>query len=72
MNADHADALRDYCRHVHHVNAVNATMVGIDCDGFDVRADDQLLRFDFDATLSNPGQVRNRLVALAHAARGEL
>lgn len=71
MNADHAAALRDYCRHVHGVEALDVAMAGIDCDGFDVRADGALLRFDFDATLSNPGEVRNALVALAQAARGD-
>jgi putative heme iron utilization protein len=69
MNADHADALRAYCRHVHGVDTVEATMVGIDCDGFDVRADERLLRFEFGAPLSSAGQVRNALVAMADAAR---
>jgi putative heme iron utilization protein len=69
MNADHADALRDYCRHSHGVEVLDVAMVGIDCDGFDVRADGTLLRFSFDAPVSNPGQVRNALVAMANAAR---
>jgi heme iron utilization protein len=69
MNADHADSLHDYCRHVHGVNAADVAMLGIDCDGFDVRADSQLLRFGFDAPVSNPGQVRAALIALAQAAR---
>jgi heme iron utilization protein len=70
MNTDHADALRSYCRHVHRVDAREVAMAGIDCDGFDVRADGNLLRFEFDVPLSGPGQVRNALVALAHQARG--
>jgi putative heme iron utilization protein len=69
MNADHGDALRDYCRHVHAVDAPDAEMVGIDCDGFDVSAGGNLLRFDFDAPLTNAGEVRNALVALAQQAR---
>ncbi len=39
MNADHAHDLRDYCRHYHGKTAHLAQMIGIDCDGFDVRAD---------------------------------
>jgi putative heme iron utilization protein len=69
MNADHANALRDYCRHVHGIDAQDATMVGIDCDGFDVRADGGLLRFEFDTALSNAAQVRNALIVLAQQAR---
>jgi len=69
MNADHADALQDYCRHVHGVDAQDAAMVGIDCDGFDVRAGGALLRFEFDAPVSNAAQVRNALVTLAQQAR---
>src|SRR6187455_2488825 len=47
MNADHAAALRDYCRHAGRQEPASISMVGIDCDGFDVRADAELLRFDF-------------------------
>ena len=45
------------------------SMTGIDCDGFDVRADGALLRFDFEAPLTAPDQVRSALVALVHRAR---
>jgi heme iron utilization protein len=69
MNADHAPALLDYCRHVHGVRAESARMTGIDCDGFDVRADDSLLRFDFDDEIEDAASARERLVALARAAR---
>jgi hypothetical protein len=69
MNADHAEAMRDYCRHVHALEALDVTMVGIDCDGFDLRADARLLRFDFAAAVSSPGEVRSALVALAQQAR---
>ncbi len=69
MNADHRAALRDYCRHVHDVAADEPEMVGIDSDGFDVRAGDRLLRFDFDMPVDSPGQVRNALVELAKRCR---
>lgn len=39
MNADHAHTLREYCRHYHGRTVQEARMAGIDCDGFDLRAD---------------------------------
>jgi putative heme iron utilization protein len=69
MNADHAHNLRDYCRHAHAVQADDAVMVGIDCDGFDVRAGERLLRFDFDAIVADAVQARAALVALAQECR---
>ena len=69
MNADHADSLRAYCRHAHRVEALDAVMVGIDPDGFDVRADDRLLRFEFAAPVADAAAARAELVRLAQAAR---
>ncbi len=69
MNADHADSLRAYCRHVHGIEAARAEMVGIDCDGFDVRADGRLLRFGFDTPVTDADAARQALVALSRAAR---
>lgn len=70
MNNDHHDSLVAYCRHVHGVQAQSVQMVGIDCDGFDVRANDTLLRFDFENEIASAGDARAALVALAQAARG--
>ena len=69
MNADHAHNLRDYCRHVHGVETESAQMIGIDCDGFDVRADREILRFDFEPEIHDSGAAREQLVALARAAK---
>ena len=65
MNADHADMLSLCCRQVHGVEADAAEMIGIDPDGFDVRAEDRLLRFTFDAAVTNAGEARTALVGLA-------
>ena len=70
MNNDHRDNLVDYCRHVHGVETATAEMVGIDCDGFDVRANNQLYRFDFESETATAGAARAALVALTKAARG--
>jgi heme iron utilization protein len=69
MNADHTVALTDYCRHHHGVTPVAVEMTGIDCDGFDVRADGRLLRFEFPDVVTNAGKAREALVAMARAAR---
>ena len=47
MNADHRDALREYCRATHAIDPQEVEMIGVDCDGFDVRADGSLLRLPF-------------------------
>jgi putative heme iron utilization protein len=69
MNADHAHNLRDYCRHVHDRAVESAQMIGIDCDGFDVLADGEILRFDFDGEVKDAGAARAELVNLAKASR---
>ncbi len=69
MNTDHAAALIDYCRHDHHLTASEVTMVGIDCDGFDVRADGRLLRIAFSEPVTNAGKARAALAAMARRAR---
>ncbi len=69
MNADHAHNLRDYCRHFHGRVAVEARMAGIDCDGFDVRADGELVRFDFELPATDAAAARAALVAMARQAR---
>lgn len=69
MNSDHGENLRAYCRHVHGVETSKAEMVAIDPDGFDVRVDQNLLRFDFDTPVSDAQGARQALVALAKAAR---
>lgn len=69
MNVDHAENLRAYCRHVHGVETEQATMIGIDPDGFDVRAGERILRFDFAQPVQDALQARQALVALAQTAR---
>ncbi len=69
MNNDHAQALRDYCRHYHGLNAHKAMMAGIDCDGFDVLADGNFLRFDFTDTVLDAIMARQALVAMSQESR---
>jgi putative heme iron utilization protein len=69
MNTDHQDSLLQYCAHVHGVSVAKAEMVGIDSDGFDVRADDVLLRFDFEQPIHDAQSARAALVALSKQCR---
>jgi putative heme iron utilization protein len=68
MNSDHQEALRDCCRHFHGHEAESAEMVGMDCDGFDVRADEKVLRFEFAETVLDAQQARKALVDKARQA----
>ena len=69
MNVEHAHNLLDYCRHVHGNAPESAEMIGIDCDGFDVRADGENLRIEFGIEVKDAGEARTELVKLAHASR---
>jgi len=69
MNADHQEALRNYCQHFHQCEVLEVTMLGIDIDGFDVRADDSVFRFDFEEAVTNAQQARSVLVEMAISAK---
>lgn len=69
MNSDHQDTMRNYCRHFHNRTALDVEMLGIDIDGFDVRADDQMLRFDFAQQVTDAQRARTVLVEMARVAK---
>jgi putative heme iron utilization protein len=69
MNAEHAHNLVDYCRHARGKAPVSAEMIGIDCDGFNVRADGEILRIEFAGEVKDAGEARSELVKLAQASR---
>jgi putative heme iron utilization protein len=69
MNKDHVRTLLEYCRHVHHTTPASATMIGIDCDGFDLLADREVLRIEFPREVRNASEARSELVKLAQASR---
>jgi hypothetical protein len=71
MNADHGPNLVAYCRHIHGVDVEAAEMIGIDPDGFDVRAAGRLLRFDFPTMVTDAHLARASLVELAKVSRAE-
>jgi putative heme iron utilization protein len=74
MNADHQDNLIAYCKYFHGIATSDVTMLGIDCDGFDVSAKNstgqwQIMRFKFDSPISDANTARKALVAMAQASR---
>lgn len=69
MNIDHLDTMRQYCLHLHQREVLDVAMLGIDCDGFDLRADGDVVRIDFPEPVHDAQQARTALVALARAAR---
>jgi putative heme iron utilization protein len=69
MNADHRDSMQCYCSHFHRLDAEEVEMLGIDCDGFDVRADGAVLRFDFSEPVLDAQQARKALVEMSRVAK---
>ncbi len=69
MNNDHRHNLIDYSlyKYAKHVSAIE--MIGIDCDGFDVMANDEILRFYFPSTIHDAAQARAALVDFAQRSR---
>ena len=41
-----------------------AEIIGIDCDGFDVRVGADILRFDFEAPVADAAEARARIESL--------
>lgn len=72
MNQDHIHSLKAYCQYFHQVQTESVEMLGIDSLGFDVRAlqdeTEQILRFNFDAPISNAQQARAALVGMSQLA----
>lgn len=74
MNADHMDSLIAYCRHFHGFDAKHVEMIGIDCDGSDVKSENsagnpQILRFQFESPISDAATARTALVAMSKMVR---
>ena len=67
MNEDHQKALRHYCQVLKGVDVQAVAMTGIDAEGFDLLADGQKLRMDFDSPISTVEEARATLAKLARA-----
>lgn len=69
MNEDHVGTMQEYCRASRLREATAVSMVSIDADGFDLRADDTLQRFDFPELAPDADAARRLLVQLAQSGR---
>lgn len=69
MNADHADAIKLYATKLLGEADGPWRMTGIDPDGLDLTAGDRTARLAFDERVTEAGQMRKVLVALAQKAR---
>ena len=65
MNADQKESMRRCCQHFHQHEATDVEILGIDSDGFDVSANDRVLRFDFPEPVLDAQQA---LVAISRLA----
>lgn len=65
INRDHAQLLRDCCRLQHQRMTADTQMAGIDCDGFDVRVNGEILRFDFAGCVRGAAQAHAALTVMA-------
>lgn len=73
MNADHVDSMLLYCKHFYGIAPCCVSLIGVDCDGFDVEAviadDIKMLRFTFEAPIFDANSARKAFVALSKVAR---
>ena len=68
MNEDHLNALIHYC-HLLGMTQITekdtVVMTGIDQDGFDIKVNEENIRFPIDTIIKTLGDVRKVLVSLA-------
>ena len=69
MNDGHVGTMRGFCRRRLSREVTDVSMVTIDGDGFDLRADDALLRFDFPELAVDADAARRLLVQFALSDR---
>ena len=69
MNQDHAKAIAHYVTLAGLPTHEAARLVGLDSEGFHLRIGDGIYWLPFEGSCNNPIQVREALVALAHAAQ---
>jgi len=69
MNADHADAIALYAKHLLGRGGEGWQMTGIDPEGLDLRRHGRLARLGFETPLARAGDARSVLADLARQAR---
>jgi putative heme iron utilization protein len=69
MNADHADAVALFARHLAGMEGEGWEMTGIDPEGCDLRLGGAVARVEFDAPIDRPDAARRALVEMTGKAR---
>lgn len=72
MNDDHLDAIANYARHFANAEGGGWIMTGIDVEGFDLAAGDEIRRVFFPSPLKGSQDMRMALVDMAKEARAAL
>ncbi|OQW70747.1 MAG: pyridoxamine 5'-phosphate oxidase [Proteobacteria bacterium ST_bin12] len=70
MNADHMYSMMAYCQHFYNVKPQSVELIGVDIDGFDIRAiidkgTTNTLRFNFETPISDAQSARAAFVAMS-------
>jgi hypothetical protein len=71
MNEDHREAMSLYATKLLGAEAADWRCTGCDPEGFDMQADATILRLEFPARVTGPGELRKILVRLAEEARAK-
>ena len=69
MNDDHVDTMRAYCSRRLGSAPATVKMLCVDADGFDLRADDALLRFEFPEPVTDADGARQQFIRMARECR---
>lgn len=65
LNQTLAGRLPEICRRHRNIETAEATVLGVDCDGFDLRANGRILRFDFDQPLLDAAAAEQAIASMA-------
>ncbi len=67
VHRHHASDLKRYCAAAAGGEGKDAELVGVDCEGFDIRAGERIVRTDFQAPVTTPHVAQEALIALLAA-----
>lgn len=74
MNEDHMDSMMAYCQHFYNIKPQSVELIGVDSDGFDIRATidkdtTSILRFSFETPIFDAQSARAAFVALSKQSK---
>lgn len=70
MNDDHVDTMMAWCAGRLGAAPAAVQMLAVDADGFDLRADEAILRFEFPEPVTDADAARRQFIRMAHESRG--